>query len=56
MRSRRPKKPAEHALMVEWGGLTAGAAWAAGGIGDRAGTDCAEVRVKARGSCTASIS
>jgi hypothetical protein len=25
MKSKKPKKPADHALMVEWGGLTAGA-------------------------------
>jgi hypothetical protein len=25
MKSKKPKKPAAHALLIEWGGLTAGA-------------------------------
>jgi hypothetical protein len=25
MKSKKPKKPTEHALLLEWGGLTAGA-------------------------------
>jgi hypothetical protein len=25
MKSKKPKKPADHALLIEWGGLTAGA-------------------------------
>jgi len=57
-KSNKPKKSTQHALLIEWGGLTAGAYGRAGGAGavvDCVWLDRAEVRVEGEGSFVIAI-